>query len=320
MQVVGAGGITDEMKGRSKSLGINDRQFGNGMSKLSDAPASIARPAAPVAGSVPRSLALQSGKPADAPAPLAGKAKARADMASYGVTGAAERAIADVMTTQARDSALAQSGSRSRMPTNSDSSTVSTRTYGSADMASYGRSKSSFSVASPMATSIQPSKASVPSAPPSVASQIAPSSVPSPPTSSAMTTAAKAPNPGLAMSIFNDVNKVSDWQKGNRRAVGRAMKAAGNQTTKEINSAVDVADRVSKGSVARGAAFTTAAPKLLQKAIPGQTGEAIRNMQIPQKIESTINRAGEAVRGAVMGNIRKGTRIRESAWNALTGR
>jgi hypothetical protein len=122
------------------------------------------------------------------------------------------------------------------------------------------------------------------------------------------------------MSIFNDVNKVIDWQKGNRRAVGRAMMAAGDQTTKEINSAVDVADRVSKGSVARGAAFMTAAPKLLQKAIPGQTGEAIRNMQIPQKIESTMNRAGEAVRGAVMGNIRKGTRIRESAWNAVTGR
>lgn len=326
MQVVGAGGITDEMKGRAKSLGINDRQFGNGMRKLASAPASIARsdapmakPVAPAVGGAPAMLAKPTA-PAVAPAPLAGKAKARADMARYGVTGAAERAIADVRTTQANDSALAQSGSKSRMPSSSDPSTVSTRTYGAADMASYGRSKSSPSVASPMATSIQPPKASVPSAPPSVGPSTVPSSVPKPSVSSAAPAAAKAPNPGLAMSIFNDVNKVGEWQKGNRRAVGRAMVAAGDQTTKEINSAVDVADRVSKGSVARGAAFMTAAPKLLQKAIPGQTGEAIRNMQIPQKIESTMNRAGEAVRGAVMGNIRKGTRIRESAWNAVTGR
>jgi hypothetical protein len=158
MQVVGAGGITDEMKGRAKSLGINDRQFGNGMRKLAAAPASIARadaptakPVVPAVGGAPAMLAKPAA-PAAAPAPLAGKAKARADMASYGVTGAAERAIADVRTTQAKDASLAQSGSRSRMPTKSDSSTISTRTYGAADMASYGKSKSSPSVASPMAT------------------------------------------------------------------------------------------------------------------------------------------------------------------------
>jgi hypothetical protein len=158
MQVVGAGGITDEMKDQARSLGINDQQFANGMSKLAAAPASNARadaptakPVAPAVGEDP-AMPAKPTAPAAAPAPLAGKAKARADMARYGVTGAAERAIADVRTTQASDSALAQSGSKSRMPSNSDPSTVSTRTYGAADMASYGRSKSSPSVALPMAT------------------------------------------------------------------------------------------------------------------------------------------------------------------------
>jgi hypothetical protein len=100
----------------------------------------------------------------------------------------------------------------------------------------------------------------------------------------------------------------------------RVIETAGDQATKKINSTVNMVDRLSKGSPARGAYAATLPLKLLQKAIPGQTGEAIRNMQIPQKIESTINRAGEAVRGAVMGNMRKGTRIRESLWKAVTGR
>lgn len=77
------------------------------MGKLKAAPAAIARPDAPVAGSVPKSLASRPSMPAAAP--LQGAEKARADMSRFGAAGAAERFLAanPVKDAQAR---IAQRG------------------------------------------------------------------------------------------------------------------------------------------------------------------------------------------------------------------
>jgi hypothetical protein len=89
MQTVGRGGVTPEMRARAAALGVDSAGFQRGMNKLADAPASIARPSSQFrtapAGVAPRAVAQQ---------PLQGADKARADMAKYGTTGAAERFLA----------------------------------------------------------------------------------------------------------------------------------------------------------------------------------------------------------------------------------
>jgi hypothetical protein len=89
MKTVGRGGVTPKMRARAAALGVDSAGFQRGMNKLADAPASIARPSSQFrtapAGVAPRAVAQQ---------PLQGADKARADMAKYGTTGAAERFLA----------------------------------------------------------------------------------------------------------------------------------------------------------------------------------------------------------------------------------
>jgi hypothetical protein len=89
MKTVGRGGVTPEMRARAAALGVDSAGFQRGMNKLADAPASIARSSSRFrttpAGVASRAVAQQ---------PLQGADKARADMAKYGTTGAAERFLA----------------------------------------------------------------------------------------------------------------------------------------------------------------------------------------------------------------------------------
>ncbi len=95
MKTAGAGGVTPAMAKEAASLGVTRGGWRNALGKIPQPPASIAAVNAPpsVQTGVPPILASVGAQAPAAVAPLAGADKARADMAKYGVMGAAKRSL-----------------------------------------------------------------------------------------------------------------------------------------------------------------------------------------------------------------------------------
>lgn len=300
MAKVGAGGVTPQMRERAKSLGVDDKQWNNGMSKLQAAPAAIAAPNASAAGAIPTSLALSPGmKPAGPPAPT-GAAKARADVAQKGLWGAVESAVAEQNADKARrdsSAAMAQKVASSKSPKSArpmPEPKAAKKTDWIAMDASYASGgsarKSKFAGGSGLVT---PAKAT-PAVTPATSAPAAPMSLKDAYIADVKDRVNTAVNSGKAVAGF-----VKSSAVGTARAMDSAQSASLNAAESAQKFVMNAGSKVAASSLRAATGM-----------IPGNTGQVIRDMNIPDKMENTMRKAGEKFRNSNLNPVKAVSRFR----------
>ena len=332
MQMVGAGGVTSEMKQRATSLGIDDKQMSNGMSKLTKAPAAIARPDAPMMGAVPKSLALRPGMPAAAP--LQGREKAMADMAKYGVGGAAERAVAVQMKDQARRAEADKTKLAGRqslfrdmkkagalhltpeMRQRANELGVNDAGWDKALGKIGARKTKTHPVAAMEPPAVKGGNATVmgaPAQPTAAKSAPAPAAVPESSPAASPVASAPAPPKGIVASMLADAKAYKDFTVGNARTTG-------DVATGVLDAGMSASSKAQDAILSGGKSFAKSSMERGLKVIPGNTGRAVREMNIPGKVTDKYFGAAQTAKDSVMGTLEKGSRFRNQVWNKISGR